>query len=82
MQTFNQTLWTTSGGIPNSNIGLSSDLHDKIMDRQPASTLDTIDNQGQSLPPQKDFYNVDPFDQIGNDPIKSFEKNSGKLSWV
>ena len=61
---FNQTLQATIGSTPNS-----------IMDRQPVSTLDTNGNQGQSLPPQKDSYDVDPFDQIGNDPIKSLKKN-------
>ena len=38
------------------------------------TTLDTNDIQGQSLPLQKDSYDVDPNDQIGNDPIKNFKR--------
>ena len=44
------------------------------MDRQPASTLNTSDNQEQSLPPQKDSYHVDPIDQIRNDPVTNSER--------
>ena len=44
------------------------------MDRQPASTLNTNDNQGQSLPLQMDSYNADPIEQIGNDQIINFKR--------
>ena len=73
-QMLSQPLLTTIGSTPNSNIGSNNDPYDKIMDRQPASTLDTNDNQGQSLPPQKDSYNADPIDQIGNKPNRNFER--------
>ena len=64
----------TFGGTPNSSIGSKNDPHDKIVDRQPVSTLNTHDNQGQSTPSQKDSYNADPIDQIGIDPIISFKR--------
>ena len=38
VQMFNQTLLMTIGGTPNSNIGSNNEPHDKIIDRQPAST--------------------------------------------
>ena len=74
MQTLNQTLLTTTGGTPNSNKVSNNDLNVQIMDRQPASTLDTNDNQGQSLSPHKDSYDADTIDQIGNGPNKKFER--------
>ena len=40
------------------------------MDRQPASTFDSNDHQGQM-----DSDDADPIDQIGSDPIKNFKKN-------
>ena len=61
-------------GTPNSNIGLNNDLYDKIMGRQPASTLNTNDNKGQPLPPQKESYNVDPIDKIRTGPIIHFKR--------
>ena len=73
-QTFNQALLPITGGTSNSNIGSNNDPHEEIMDRQPASTLDTNDNQGQSLPKQKGSYDADPTNQIGNYPIKTFER--------
>ena len=51
VKTFHQTLLMTIGGTPNSNRGSHNDPHDKIVDRQPASTLNTNDNQRQSPPP-------------------------------
>ena len=73
MEMFNQTQLTTIGSTPNSNKSLNNDLHKKIMNRQPASTLDTNDNQGQSLP-HKMTCDADPIDQIGHDPIKNLKK--------
>ena len=74
VQTFIQALLMTIGGTPNSNTGSNNDAHDEIMDRQPASTLNATDNQGQSMPPQKDSYDTDPMGQIGKDPIINFKR--------
>ena len=38
---FNQTLLTTIGRTPNGNIGSNNDFHEKIIDHQLASILDT-----------------------------------------
>ena len=74
MQTFNQTLLKTIGSTSNGNTGPNNDLPEKIMDRQPALTLDSNDNQGQLSPLQMYSCNADPIDQIGKDPIENFKK--------
>ena len=68
-------LLTIIGSTANGNIGSNNDLY-KIMNRQPASTLDTNEYQGQPLPLQMDSHDVDSIDQIGNDPIRNLKKKS------
>ena len=75
VQTFIQALLMTIGGTPNSNTGSNNDAHDEIMDRQPASTLNATDNQGQSMPPQKDSYDTDPNGPNWERPNHKFQKN-------
>ena len=73
VQTSNQTLLMTTGGKSNGNIGSNNDPYDKILDRQPASTLNTNDKQGLSIPPQKDSYHADPIHLIGINLIINFK---------
>ena len=65
VELFNQTLLMTIGGIHNSNIGSKNDSHDKIVDRQPASTLNTNDKQGESLSLQKNSYQLTQLTKLG-----------------
>ena len=62
----------TTGGTYNSNIDSNNDPHDRILDRQSASILNTNDTQKQTIPPQKDSY--DSTDHIWINPITTFER--------
>ena len=59
VQTFNQIMLMTTAGKPTSNLDSKYVPHDNILDREPASMLNTNDIQKQTIPPQKDSYKLD-----------------------
>ena len=75
-QTFNQTLLMAMADNPTSNLDSNSVPHDSILDRQPAPTINTNDIQRQTIPPQKNSYQLDSTDHIRTDPIRNFKRTN------
>ena len=65
----------TAGSLT-SNLDSNNIPHDNILDRQPASTSNTNDIQIQTIPPQKDSYQLDSANHIRTNPITNLKRKT------